>query len=84
MLNSRIYIPREPRAKALNKLHSGNEVIVKTTGCTRESVWWPGINKEIKGMVESCNTCMKYRRMQDKMMKPSNNQSLRAIGMQCL
>ena len=84
MLNSRIYISLELRAEALNKLNSGNQVIVKKTGRTIESVWWPGINKEIKGMVESCNTCMKYQRIQHKMMMPSNNQSLRANGMQYL
>lgn len=71
MLNSRIYIPLSLRAGILTKLHSGHQGIVKTTRRARESVWWPAINKEIKDMVENCNSCIKFQRLQHKTMKPS-------------
>lgn len=71
LMNSRIYIPLGMRRKMLLRLHSGHQGIVKTTRRSRDTVWWPALNKEVKEMVESCNACIKNQRMQHQPLKTS-------------
>lgn len=71
MMNSRLYVPMKMREEMLRKLHSGHQGIVKTVRRSRDAVWWPSLNKEVKEMVESCNICIKNQRMRFSPLKPS-------------
>ena len=64
-------MPMKMREEMLRKLHSGHQGIVKTVRRSRDAVWWPSLNKEVKEMVESCNICIKNQRMRFSPLKPS-------------
>ena len=63
MWNARVYIPINLRKEIMEKLHSGHQGQVKTYRRCQDSVWWPGIRKEIIEMVERCEVCIKNRRI---------------------
>ena len=45
----------------LDKIHSGHQGIRKCRERARESVWWPGLSRQIEDMVTTCPTCCKHR-----------------------
>jgi len=53
----RLIIPRVSRRDTIEKIHQGHLGIVKCLRRARESVWWPGINQEIKDFVLNCQQC---------------------------
>ena len=61
MRDSRIVIPKSLREDILQKIHSGHQGITKCRARAKQSVWWPGISKEIEALVENCPTCCKTR-----------------------
>ena len=61
MKDSRIIIPSSLRLEVLDKIHTGHFGIHKCRERARESVWWPGLNKQIEDMVTTCTTCCKER-----------------------
>ena len=60
----RIVIPKLLQPKILAKLHVGHQGIVKTKLRARETVYWPGINKQIEQLITQCETCQKYQNNQ--------------------
>ena len=59
---SRLVIPASMRLDMLDKLHAGHQGIVKCRVRARESVWWPGIGRQLEELVNECPVCRKYRR----------------------
>ena len=59
MRGSRIVIPSSLRKDVLNKIHAGHQGITKCRERTRQSVWWPGISKELEELVNRCHVCCK-------------------------
>ena len=57
----RIVIPGNLRKDILNKIHEGHQGIVKCTRRARDSVWWPGINGDIRQTCENCTICVKFQ-----------------------
>ena len=55
-----VIIPEISRKDILKQLHTSHQGINKTQMLARESVYWPGINKEIETMTRNCETCQKY------------------------
>ena len=56
-----LVIPPVEREKILHKIHEGHQGITKCQYRARHCVYWPGINQDIKRMVESCATCQRHR-----------------------
>ena len=52
-----LIIPPVEREKILLKIHEGHLAITKCQYRAQHCVYWPGINQDIKCMVESCATC---------------------------
>lgn len=64
--NSRIVIPEILRPDILSRIHEGHLGMEKCKRRARESVYWPGINKDIETLVSGCGTCQKHRCKQSK------------------
>lgn len=56
-----LVIPSVMRNKVLRKLHEGHQGRVRCKERAKESVWWPGINKQLSDLIINCKTCMKER-----------------------
>ena len=54
---SRIVIPEQLREKAVSIAHEGHQGLVKTKQLLREKVWFPGIDKYVKRVVDTCIAC---------------------------
>lgn len=52
----RIVIPTSLQKEILSKIHEGHQ---KCRLRASTSVWWPGISKHIKDLIEQCPTCVK-------------------------
>ena len=52
-----LIIPPPEREKILHRIHEGHQGITKCQYRARHCVYWPGINQDIKRIVESCATC---------------------------
>jgi transposase InsO family protein len=61
-----VLIPESLRADIIEQLHQGHFGIEKTKRLARESVYWPGIGKEIDKMVKNCDTCQENQPCQMK------------------
>ena len=56
-LTDRIFVPRTDRKRILELLHRGHSGIVKTRQLARQLYYWPGLNNDIKQMVNTCPAC---------------------------
>ena len=54
--NDRIVIPENIRGMMVSMLHQGHAATTKME-LAAESVWWPGIYKDIRTKVEKCTAC---------------------------
>lgn len=61
MKDSRLIIHSSLRLDILEKIHAGHQGIRKCRERARDSVWWPGLSKQIEDMVTTCPVCCKYR-----------------------
>jgi len=61
MRNSRIVIPSLVQHDILDKIHCGHQGITKCRLRARQSVWRPGLSKQLEELVTSCPTCCKER-----------------------
>ena len=55
--NSRIVIPSCMRLEILDKIHAGHQGIVKCRERAKNSVWWPGLSKQLKDIMRKCTIC---------------------------
>ena len=60
LYDNRLVIPKSLQQEILVKLHTGHQGIHKYIQRVCESVWWPGIGKEITQFVEKCPICSVY------------------------
>ena len=60
MRNSRIIIPTKLREEVLAQIHAGHQGLSNCRERARQSVWWPGLSKEIQNLVENCQTCREH------------------------
>ena len=52
-----LVIPPSERDKVLRSIHEGHQGISKCQYRACQSVYWPGINQDIKHAIEACTTC---------------------------
>ena len=66
MRGTQIVIPKSMRSEIKSILHEqgGHQGVVKTKLRARDSVFWPGIGKEIELMIGSCSTCLEFQNKQ--------------------
>ena len=47
------------RADILQKLHEGHLEVVKCRERAQQSVWWPGMCRQLEDLIQSCSVCCK-------------------------
>lgn len=47
-------------------IHDGHNGIERCKNRARQSIYWPGINAEIKDLVSRCSLCLSHRNQQQK------------------
>lgn len=52
-----VIIPETMQDDILSQLHSGHQGIEKTRALSRESVYWPGLYKNIENLCNNCELC---------------------------
>ena len=55
----RIVIPRNLRKEITRNLHSAHQGITSLLSRARKSVYWPGLDRDIKVHTDTCTTCQK-------------------------
>ena len=50
-------MPTTDRKRILELLHRGHSGIVKTRQLARQLYFWPGLNNDVKQMVNTCSAC---------------------------
>ena len=55
-----ILVPSSMRSEILDKIHDGHQGITKCRARARESVWWPGMSRQIEELVQNCGVCCKH------------------------
>ena len=62
--NQRPIVPHSKRLETLKVLHLGHYTVDKMQLRALETVYWPGINKDILRQYQSCKTCIKHSKSQ--------------------
>ena len=62
----RLVIPRTMRSQIKMDIHLGHVGIEGCLRRARESVYWPGMNGEIKEYIQTCETCREFECSQTK------------------
>jgi hypothetical protein len=55
---TRLIVPTSLRAAVLELAHEGHPGIVRMKQRCRESVWWPGIDRDVENHVKDCMACV--------------------------
>ena len=55
----------------LHKIHNGHQGITKCRERARQSVWWPGISRELEDLVQNCFKCFRAQRQTVCQLTPS-------------
>ena len=63
---TRIIVPTQCRSELLDKLHEGHFGIDRTKLRARDSIYWPGINRDIETLVKTCETCQENSKRNNK------------------
>jgi hypothetical protein len=56
-----IVIPKILRNELVQKVYTGHMGITKTLERAKDSIFWPGMSKQIKEYVSKCSICLTYR-----------------------
>ncbi|XP_060600965.1 uncharacterized protein K02A2.6-like [Ruditapes philippinarum] len=56
-----IVIPKILRNELVQKVHTGHMGITKTLERAKDSIFWPGMSKQITEYVSKCSICLTYR-----------------------
>ena len=62
--SDRVVLPESLRGQVLDLIHSCHQGETKCLLLARQSVFWPGISRDIREMVKACEACNKYQQAQ--------------------
>ena len=71
---TQIVVPSKQQETILNQIHDSHLGLQKCKLHAMQSVYWPGINDQLKQLVLNCHLCLKYLRSKK---KPDTSSSLR-------
>ena len=70
--DSRIVIPAALRLEMLDRIHIGNQGIVKCRERAMQSMWWPRLSRQLEELVKNCATCQKSVHQRSEPLIPSS------------
>ena len=56
----RLIIPASIRLEILDRIHDGHQGIIKCSRRAKESIWWPGLGKQLEETVTNCHKCIEH------------------------
>ena len=56
----RLVIPSRLRREVLSRLHDSHQGIIRTQRRARQTVYWPGVDRDVANVVQSCASCRTY------------------------
>jgi len=59
---TRLVIPSALQGDVLQRLHEGHLGVTKCRGRAKQTVWWPGLSRQLNDMVLKCRICIQERR----------------------
>ena len=59
---SRIIIPASMRLSMLDKVHTDHQGVTKCRERARQSIWWPGLSRQLDELVKNCPECSKAQK----------------------
>jgi len=65
-VGERLVIPSGSRVKMLESIHQGHLGVQKCLDRARQSVYWPGLTRDVEEYVEKCSICSRFRNRQQK------------------
>ena len=72
MRNNRLVIPSFLRHDMLDRLYTGHQGITKCRRRAQQSVWWPGLSKQLENLVTNCAECCKNRSQNAELLIPTS------------
>ena len=72
MRGNRIVIPAALRLEMLDKLHTGHQGISKCRERARQSIWWPGLSKQLEELVKCCSECCQAQNQRSEPLIPTS------------
>ena len=60
--STRLVIPSAMRLEILDRVHEGHQGITKCRERAKQSIWWPGMSKQIQDMIECCRVCNEHKK----------------------
>ena len=71
MYNCRIVVPMSLQKETLERLHQGHQGVERCRLLAQNSVWWPGLYRDIQDTVSNCPVCAKLQRPNKEPLIPS-------------
>ena len=68
----RIVIPQALRKMTTEKIHEGHQGMERCRMRAQASVWWPGVVRDVKDMVQRCPTCVRDAFQRKEPLMPSS------------
>ena len=62
----KVVVPQSLRDDYMKRIHDGHQGITRCQQRARSSIYWPGINEDIKDTVEKCQKCQQHQVTQPK------------------
>ena len=69
--STRLVIPSAMRLEILDRVHEGHQGITKCRERAKQSVWWPGMSKQIQDMIECCRICNEHKKNHIELLIPT-------------
>ena len=71
MRNNRIVVPSSLRHDMLDRLHTGHQGITKCRRRALQSVWWPGLSRQLEELITNCAECCRTRNQNAEPLMPA-------------
>ena len=71
LYNCRIVVPVSLQNETLGKIHQGHQGIERCRLLAQNSVWWPGLYRDIQETVRKCSVCAKFHTPSKEPLMPS-------------